>query len=127
MERNYETSFITAHAQMRMKERLGIKNLDKMIRMAALAVERGIRVEDARESIAKRMISHETYDLTKVVLYNGTYFIFTDNLDTLVTVYPAGKKEVKWVEANTRKSNGYRKYNYAKDTRSEIEEELSFA
>lgn len=127
MEREFETAFITSHAQMRMKERLGIKNLDRMIRTAYLAAERGIRIDEARDSVAKKMILHYGEEARELVLYNGYYFVFTDNFDTLVTVFAAEKKVSKWIEANKSKENGYRKYNYSKDIRSAVEEELSFA
>lgn len=127
MERELETAFITFHAQMRMKERLGIKNLDRMIRMASLALDRGIRIENAKDSIAKQMMKHDVSDGKEIVLYSGYYYVFTEDFGALVTVFPAGKKETKWTEAAVSKSNGFKKYNFIKDIRSAFEEELRFA
>jgi len=102
------TSFITSHAQKRFKERVGIKNLDQMIRMTKLALERGIKANESKEYFTKSIKKHLKNDTTEVVLYNGSYYIFSIGYEALITVISAEPRTRRKEENFNRKSNGKR-------------------
>lgn len=97
---------ISYHAQLRMKQRAGIKNLDTMIHFANNAKERGIYASSTNKYFEKEISKHTKNDDTYIVLYNGYYFVFTKDSNNLITIISADKNVSRKQENFNRKSNG---------------------
>ena len=78
---------LTDHAIMRMKERMGIKSVNKMLRLACRAYRYGKRVEDLPQKAAILMRrKQKEYGNSTMVIYDGFVYVFSKDR-ALITVY----------------------------------------
>ena len=79
--------FITNHARERMRERMNIKDDDKMEEIAFEAYQFGKSkmqlMKSERENIEER---EQKYDKSVILIYRGYCYVFTEN-NGLITVY----------------------------------------
>ena len=98
---------VTAHADMRIKQRMpGMKSAKRRATLAEAAYNNGVRLENATKSQSVRILKHfkEEYPGRDVVLYADRIFIFQDVW--LVTMLP-----------NERQQKKRGKYNRAREQR----------
>lgn len=83
------------HSEMRMKERIGMKNSNASRRMVQLAFERGQRAEDIRRAALRNYIAARNERGAEAVAYNGYCFLFNPQNGVCITVYPLPKELCK--------------------------------
>ena len=96
---------LTAHAVQRAKERLGIRNVDKLMRRACNAWERGMTAEHAETVWQQKYMQDRENDNKEIRIYSGTVFIFgvMNGVQTLITLYPVPKSGVGNMMRSTQK------------------------
>lgn len=84
---------LTAHAVQRAKERLGIRNADKLMRRACNAWERGITADQAETVWQRKYMQERETGNKEIRIYSGTVFIFgaVNGAHTLITLFPVPK------------------------------------
>lgn len=103
-----EQCTVTAHANMRIKERLaGMKSPRRRQELAWNAYNNGVRLEDSKGVERAYMLQYkkETADYAnrELVLYNDRVFVFDGN--RVVTMLPADPKYIRLLERIRRKKN----------------------
>ena len=90
---NTTQMILTAHAVQRAKERLGIRNADKLMRRACNAWERGMTADQSENIWQRQYIKIRERENTEVRIHSNTVFIFgvSNGVQTLITLYPLPK------------------------------------
>ena len=97
---------LTKHAQQRMKERVGIKSVERMYQMAARAFEKGISPDNTDcQMILKSFekVDREKYPGRDLRMYNDQIYVFCNNW--LLTVLPVDNVLRKRMEKKRCKIN----------------------
>lgn len=78
---------LTDHAIMRMKERMGIRNEDRMLHLAQQAYRYGSRAEDlSRKAAILMRKKQKEYGNSTMVIHKGFIYVFSNDR-VLITVY----------------------------------------
>ena len=98
---------LTAHSVQRAKERLGIRNADKLMHRACNAWERGMSAEHAETVWQRKYMQDRENDNKEIRIYSGTVFIFgvMNGVQTLITLYPLPKTGVGNMVRSSQKRN----------------------
>ena len=104
---NTTQMILTAHSIRRAKERLGIRNADKLMRRACNAWERGITAEHAETVWQRKFIQDLEKGNKEIRIYSGMVFIFgvMNGAQTLITLYPVPKFAVGNMMRSGQKRN----------------------
>ncbi len=104
--------YLTAHSIERAKERLGIRNEEKLLRQAFNAWTRGRSTDNADMIWQKNyMKSHESENI-EFRLYNDTFFIFSTESKNpkLITVYRMTNSKINRLRSACTTKDNTKKY-----------------
>ena len=98
---------LTKHSIQRAKERLGVRNEEKLMRRACNAWERGLTADQSENIWQRQYMINKESDNTVVRIHSNTVFIFgVDNgVQTLITLYPLPKNAAGSAFRSGRNSN----------------------
>ena len=84
---------LTRHAIERARERCQIRTSDRLLRYAAIALEKGQTADNVAQSWLKGLLSQRERESKEMRLHNGHIFVFVREGDcmVLVTIYAVPK------------------------------------
>ena len=100
---------LTAHAVQRAKERLGIRNADKLMRRACNAWERGMTADQAENIWQRKYMQVRETGNKEIRIYGGTVFIFgvMNDVHTLITLFPVPKAAAGSMHSSQKRNKRY--------------------
>ena len=100
---------ITKHAQQRMKERVGIKSFEKMIRLAEKALEKGLSYDNTDCKLALNQLKEadkSCYPNRTLRMLGEQIFVFVEEkLITVLPIDPIFKKRMEKIRFKEKKMN----------------------
>lgn len=103
---------LTAHSVIRAKERLGIRNTDKLLRHACNAWKRGMTSDSAGMAWQRKYMLKRETDNKEFRIYSDTVFVFgvTDGIPALITVYNMSKENSNHFRFSKERISHKKKY-----------------
>lgn len=109
---NSTQMILTGHSVIRAKERLGIRNTDKLLRHVCNAWERGMTSDSACMAWQRKYMLNRETEAKEFRMYNGAVFVFgiTDGIPVLITVYAMSKENADRFRFSKKKISHRKKY-----------------